>query len=70
MIAGQPKVGETGHYRAHDDDAPVSFKVTSVEGNLCYAEYDNGTRGPFIWRHGDDGSLNTMHFWPSKTGVA
>lgn len=43
-------------------------RVLSVEGNLCWMEFFDGTASaPFIWRFGD-GSLNRLHYWPNKPG--
>lgn len=59
-----PRVGTRGTYQS--DTGPVGFLVKEIEGNLCYADYDNGTRGPFIWRFPRDGTLNSRHDWPGK----
>lgn len=46
----------------------VGFVVSSIDGNLCFANYDNGESGPFIWRFND--GLNIFHSWPSKVRAA
>lgn len=62
---GTPRVGTRGTYQSMHGNV-VGFTVKSIEGNLCYADYDNGTRGPFIWRFSD--GLNALHDWPGKSG--
>lgn len=58
-----PRVGTRGVYKLEGRD-PVGFLVKEIEGNLCYADYDNGVRGPFIWKHPE--GLNLLHDWPGK----
>lgn len=60
-----PRKGSTGAYLSMHGNT-VGFTVLEVEGNLCWAEYDNGSKGPFIWRFRD--GLNNLHDWPGKSG--
>ena len=61
----RPKKGTKGTYTAHDG-TQVAFEVVSVEGNLCYAKYENDpAAAPFIWKFKD--GLNAMHDWPGKS---
>jgi hypothetical protein len=53
VLTEQPRPGErvvwpSGH----------GGKVLRIEGNLCWVEFDDGTRDPFIWRFKD--GLNNM----------
>ncbi len=63
-----PKVGTIGSY-CNGVGPPRPFKITRVEGNICWAIYDEPfTAGsmPFIWRFSGRPALNTMHDWPGK----
>jgi hypothetical protein len=52
---------------------PIGFTVVGVDGNLCYAAYDDMPNDPkpFIWRFQYRGDfapiLNTTHDWPGKS---
>lgn len=61
----KPKAGTRGVAQSIDG-SNIGFTVKSVDGNLCWAVYDNdpGVSNPFIWRFRD--GLNTMHDWPGK----
>jgi hypothetical protein len=61
--ARAPRVGSRGSYQ-FSPDSIIGFTVTEIEGNLCYCDYDNGRKGPFIWRFKD--GLNNLHDWPGK----
>jgi hypothetical protein len=63
----KPHKGERGSCVMPNGDI-VGFVVSSIEGNLCFANYDNGDSGPFIWRFND--GLNIFHTWPSKARAA
>jgi hypothetical protein len=57
----KPRVGTRGTYRspAHGE---VGFTVCAVEGNLCWARYDNDEQAqPFIWSFKD--GYNKLHDW-------
>jgi hypothetical protein len=60
-----PRKGQRGIYRS-PAEGEIGFTVVSVEGNLCWANYDNeqGNSQPFIWLFHD--GLNTLHAWPGK----
>jgi hypothetical protein len=60
-----PTKGQRGIY-THHKLGEIKFVVHSIDGNLCWAEYDNdkGNVQPFIWRFKD--GYNTMHRFIGK----
>lgn len=56
--ASRPRVGDLATF----EDA--HYRITSIEGNLCWIEYPDGQRAPFIWCFKD--GLNALASWPSK----
>lgn len=58
---GKPRKGSRITYKGREVGT-----VDHLDGNLCWVNYDDGTRNPFIWRFRD--GLNAMHDWPGKSG--
>jgi len=52
LLTEQPRPGQR---IAWNMDGVLRFHcvVLRVEGNLCWCEWPNGTRDPFIWRFKD-----------------
>ena len=65
-MGNKPRVGTRGTYSS-PVDGEIGFEVVRVEGNLCWARYDNlpSVVDPFIWNHPD--RLNNLHDWNGKT---
>lgn len=58
MLTRQPKRGDRVAWRM---DGKLKHHATAlrIEGNLCWCEFADGTRDPFIWRF-HDGTLNIL----------
>ena len=49
MLIEQPKKGQRIAWRI-DGKLQNHGTVRSVDGNLCWCDFDDGTVNPFIWR--------------------
>ena len=59
----KPKAGDRGTYKNPYTGDLIGFTVEHVDGNKCFARYDDDKANlwPFIWNFKD--GINSMHKW-------